>query len=67
MSTTESHAKKRAPKLSADERREAQIAANRKAQMQWYLVGAAITIAVVAAIVIISIYTEGSIGYGGHN
>lgn len=66
MSTTETHAKARAPKMSADERREAQIAANRKAQMQWYALGAAVTIAVVAAIILISIYTEGSIPTG-HN
>ena len=52
--------------MSADERREAQIAANRKAQMQWYALGAAVTIAVVAAIILISIYTEGSIPTG-HN
>ena len=64
MSNTDSHAKKRAPKMSADDRKQAQMAANRKAQLQWYALGAAITIAVVVAIVLISIYTEGSLG--GH-
>jgi len=66
MSIAESHAKKRSPKMSADDRKQAQMAANRKAQFQWYAVAALITIAVVAAIVLISIYTEGSIG-GSHS
>jgi len=65
MSTTDSHAKKRAPKMSAEDRKQAQMAANRKAQLQWYAVAAVITIAVIAAIVLITIYTDGSIG-GGH-
>ena len=64
MSNTESHAKKRAPKMSADDRKQAQMAANRKAQLQWYVLGGVLTVAVIVAIVLISIYTEGSLG--GH-
>ena len=67
MSTTDSHAKNRGTKMTATEKRDAQIAANRKAQLQWYGVAAAVVIAVVAAIVIISLVTEGELPvYGGH-
>ncbi len=64
MSTTESHAKKRASKMTAAEKKEAQMVANRKAQLQWYLLGALLVIAIVVAIVLITIYTDGEIG--GH-
>jgi len=64
MSETNTHAKKRRDKLSADEKREAVNAANRKAQMQWYLIGGLLFVAVVGAIVLISIFTEGSLPTG---
>ena len=64
MSTTESHAKNRGKKMSAADKKEAQMAANRKAQLQWYAVAAVLTIAVVVAIVLITIYTDGDVGYG---
>ena len=65
MSTTDSHAKNRGKKLTAAEKKEAQMAANRKAQLQWYAVAALLAIAVVVVIVLITIYTDGEIG-GGH-
>ena len=67
MSITESHAKNRGAKLTATEKRDAVMSANRKAQMQWYALGAALVVAVVAAIVLISMFTEGELPlYGGH-
>ena len=67
MSTTDSHAKKRATKMTATEKKEAQMAANRKAQLQWYFVGAALVAAIVIAIVLVTVYTDGEIPYsGGH-
>lgn len=65
MSITESHAKKRATKMTAAEKKEAQMAANRKAQLQWYAVGAVLVAAIIIAIVLITIYTEGEIPYTG--
>lgn len=65
MSTTESHAKKRATKMTAAEKKEAQMVANRKAQLQWYAVGAVVVAAIVIAIVLITLYTEGEIPYTG--
>lgn len=64
MSTTDSHAKKRGTKMSAAEKKEAEFAAYRKARLQWYLLGGVIAVAVVVAIVLISIYTEGDLGLG---
>jgi len=61
MSTADSHAKKRATKLTAAEKKEAQMAANRKAQLQWYIVGAVLTLIVVGAIVLIAVFTEGEL------
>jgi len=68
MSTTETHAKKRGAKMTAADKKQMQMAANRKAQLQWYAVGAVLVLAVAAAIILISIYTEGSLPTnGGHN
>lgn len=61
MTSTNSHAKKRAKRMTAAEKREARLAAQRKARRQWYIVGALVIIAIVAAIVLISIFTEGEI------
>ena len=67
MSITESHAKNRGAKLTADQKRDGIIVANRKAQMQWNALAGALTIAVVGAIVLISIFTEGELPlFGGH-
>jgi len=41
MSTTDSHAKNRGAKMNAADKKAAQMAANRKAQLQWYAMGAA--------------------------
>jgi len=59
MSNT--HAKRRGTKLTASEKKQAQFEANRKARMQWYIVGALIVLAVVGAIILISVMTEGSL------
>ena len=64
-STTTAKTKTSGSKLTAKDKKAAQMAANRKAQMQWWALGGAIAIAAIAAIVLISIYTEGSLG-GGH-
>lgn len=61
MSVTDSHAKKRAKKLTAAEKREAQLEANRKARRQWYLLAAALVIITIAAIVLVTMFTEGEI------
>jgi len=67
MSTTESHAKNRGTKMTAADRKAAQMAANRKAQLQWWILGGGLTAAVIGAIVLISIFTEGELPiYGGH-
>ena len=65
MSTTDSHAKNRGTKMSAAEKKDAEFAAYRKARLQWYLLGGAIALAVVITIVLISLYTDGSLGQGG--
>lgn len=56
-------AAKKSKKLTHKEKREAEIAAYRKARMQWYVLGGLLALAVVAAIVLISMYTEGSLPY----
>jgi|GEM_PF-886184 len=65
MTDTQSHAKKRASKLTAAEKKDAQIAANRKAQLQWWILGGGLTAAFIGAIVLISVFTEGELpSYG---
>ena len=64
MSTTDSHAKNRGRKMSATEKKEAELAAYRKARLQWYVLGGLIALVVVVAIILISIYTDGSLGQG---
>lgn len=59
--TASTGAKTRAKKLSDKEKRTAAAEANRKARNQWYMIGAVLVIATVAAIVLISIFTEGSL------
>lgn len=67
MSITESHAKKRSAKLTASEKKHAQMIANRKAQLQWWILGGGLATAVIGAIVLISIFTDGEIPTNGHN
>ena len=67
MSTTESHAKNRGSKMSNEDRKAAQMVANRKAQLQWWILSGALAAVVIGAIVIISLTTEGELPvYGGH-
>ncbi len=61
MSTTESHAKNRGTKMTATEKKEAQMVANRRAQLQWYALGALLVIVIVVAVILITAYTEGEI------
>ena len=67
MTTTETHAKKRATKMSATEKKHAQMVANRKAQIQWWILGGGLATATIVAIVLISMFTEGEIPTNGHN
>lgn len=60
MSETATSSKKRV-RLTHKEKKAAAAEAARKARMQWYVIGAILVIAIVAAIVLISIFTEGSI------
>ena len=53
--------KTKATKLSPKEKRAAQMAANRKAQLQWWLLGGGLFAAVVITIVLVSLFTEGSL------
>lgn len=53
--------KVRAKKLTEKEKRAATADANRKARNQWYAIGALLVVAAVAAIVLVSIFTEGSL------
>jgi len=59
--TTDSHAKKRGTKLTAAEKKQARLDANRKAQLQWYIVAGVLVLAVVAAIVLVTVFTDGEI------
>lgn len=56
---------KTGPKVSArqthKEKKAAAAKAARKAQIQWYAIGAALVVAVAATIVIISVFTEGEL------
>lgn len=61
MTAPDSHAKNRAKRMTAAEKREARLAANRKARLQWYLVAGIVVVAIIVAIILISIYTEGEI------
>lgn len=51
-------------KMTQKEKKQAQLEANRKAQLQWWVLGGLLCVAAIAAIVLISLFTEGSIG--GH-
>ena len=53
-----------APKMTAKEKKAAQEAAYRKARMQWYALGGFLAVAAIVTIVLISIYTEGSLPQG---
>ena len=64
MSTTESHAKNRGTKMNATDKKGAKRTANRRAQLQWYALGAFLVIAVAVVIVLITVYTDGGIGGG---
>ena len=59
--TKTNKAKARSAKLTPKERKMAQAAAARKARLQWWLLGGGLAIAVLVAIVLISVYTEGSL------
>ena len=50
--------------MNAADKKAAQMAANRKAQLQWYAMGAALVIAIVAAIVLVVVFTDGAIPLG---
>ena len=63
MSTTDSHAKKRGTKMTAADKKAAQMAANRRAQLQWYAFGAVLVIAIVLAIVLVTVFTDGQIPF----
>ena len=62
MSETQTNrAKTRSSKMTHKERKAAQAAAARKARLQWWILGGGLAIAVVLTIVLISLYTEGSL------
>ena len=68
MSTTDSHAKKRGAKMTAADKKAAQMAANRKARLQWYAVAAVLVIVIIATIVLVTVFTEGELfSTGGVN
>jgi hypothetical protein len=53
------------PTPKAKDNHQAQYVAYHKAKMQWYALAAVLTVAIVAAIILLSIYSDGSTG-GGH-
>lgn len=59
--TQEPRAKARPKRLTEKEKRAQAAEAARKARLQWYAIGAVLVIAAIAAIVLISIFTEGSL------
>ena len=59
MATTAT--KTKAKKLTEKEKRAAAADANRKARLQWYAIGGFLFAATVAAIVLVTIFTEGSL------
>lgn len=61
MTAPDSHAKNRAKRMTAAEKREAKLAANRKARLQWYMVGGLVVLAIIVAIILIAIFTDGEI------
>ena len=67
MSTEISHKKARAVKMTAQEKKAAQMAANRKARLQWYILAAVVTAIVIGAIIVVLILTDGEIGTGHSN
>ena len=52
------------PTPRAKDNQAAAQAAYQKAKMQWYAIGAVLVIGIVVAIVLLSIYTDGSSGAG---
>jgi hypothetical protein len=62
--STSSKSKSAGTKMTAKEKRHAQLVANRRAQLQWYLLGGFFAAAVLVTIVLVSIYTEGNAGVG---
>jgi len=67
MSTDISHKKKTSVKLTAKEKKQAQKEANRKARMQWYIVGAMTALLILGAILLVLLTTDGEIAvYGGN-
>lgn len=61
MSMANTGAKTRAKRLSDKEKREVTAEANRKARLQWFAIGGMLFASAVAAIVLVSIFTEGSL------
>ena len=60
--------KTKSNKLTHKEKKAAQAAAARKAQLQWWVLGGGLVAVTIATIVLISVFTEGSLptqGYGG--
>ena len=53
--------KTKSNKLTHKEKQAAKAAANRRAQMQWWVLGAVLVAATIATIVLISVFTEGSL------
>ncbi len=61
MAETQTNKKARSAKMTHKERKAAQAAAARKAQLQWWAIGGTLAVITVLAIVLISVYTEGSL------
>ena len=59
--------KTKSNKLTHKEKKAAQAAAARKAQLQWWVLGVGLVIATIVAIVLISVMTEGSLPTQGHS
>lgn len=53
--------KTKSQKLTNKEKKQAAIEASRKARMQWYMLGGFLVAAIIVAIVLITIYTEGTV------
>ena len=61
MAETTTNKKARGAKLTHKERKALQAAEARRARRQWMVLGAILAIAIVVTIVLISVYTEGSL------
>ena len=62
MSKTKS--KSSGTKMTAKEKKQAQYAANRRAQLQWWVLGGGLALTVAVVVILIAIYTDGNVG--GH-